>query len=263
MKNQAGRVVEIEIDQSTILEIEDLRVEAEGHEILKGVNLAIAPGTVHALMGPNGSGKSTLAGALAGNPSLKITGGRLRYKGDDLAGLSADERARRGIFLAFQHPEEVPGVTLLQLIRAAVSQRQGVNLAAFQARMLVNEKLEELEMERSFADRYVNEGFSGGEKKRAEVLQMSLLEPDLAILDETDSGLDIDALKIVANGVNHVRTIQPTMAALVITHYERILKYLEPDIIHIMIDGRIVESGGQELADRITAQGYESFRAAS
>lgn len=249
--------------KSTILKIEGLRATANGHEILRGVDLEVGRGEIHALMGPNGSGKSTLANVLAGSPSYAVTEGTIFYKGQDITTVSADERASNGLFLAFQYPEEIPGVTMVQLLRAAVSKRRGVNLAAFEARLMVNEKLNELGMDKTFADRYVNEGFSGGEKKRAEILQLSLLEPDLAVLDETDSGLDIDALKVVAEGVNRVRNERPEMAALVITHYERIFQYLKPDLVHVMIDGCIVESGGPELTERISGEGYESFRVAS
>lgn len=248
---------------STVLKTEGLRAVADGNEILRGVDLEVGSGEIHALMGPNGSGKSTLASVLAGSPSYEVTGGTITYKGQDITLLPPDERASNGLFLAFQYPEEIPGVTMVQLLRAAVSKRRGVNLAAFEARLMVNEKLDELGMDKSFADRYVNEGFSGGEKKRAEILQLSLLEPDLAVLDETDSGLDIDALKIVADGVNAVRDERPEMAALVITHYERILQYLRPDRVHVMFEGRIVESGGPELTERISSEGYESFRVAS
>lgn len=248
---------------TAILKTSGLRAAVDGHEILKGVDLEVGAGEVHALMGPNGSGKSTFASVLAGSPNYQVTDGKIIYKGEDITDLPPDERAQRGIFLAFQYPEEIPGVTLVQLLRAAVSKRRGANLAAFESRVMVNDKLDELEMDKSFADRYVNEGFSGGEKKRAEILQLALLEPDLAVLDETDSGLDIDALRVVSEGLNRVRSERPEMAALVITHYERILEHLKPDRVHVMFEGRIVESGGPELTELISKQGYESFKAAT
>ncbi len=245
------------------LEIVDLRVSAEDREIVKGVSLAIYPGELHAIMGPNGSGKSTLAAAIAGKPSLNITGGKIYLRGEDITEMSPDERGRAGLFLAFQYPEEVPGVTILQMLRAALSQRKGQNYAAFELRMMIRDALQDLQMDPSFADRYVNEGFSGGEKKRCEILQLAVLQPAVAILDETDSGLDIDALRIVAEGVDHIRSKDPELALLVITHYQRILRYLKPDRVHVLVDGRIVASGGSELAEELEAEGYERFVSAA
>ncbi len=242
-----------------VLEIRDLRVAAEGREIVKGVSLALYPGELHAVMGPNGSGKSTLASAIAGKPSFEITGGKVFLRGEDITEASPDERARAGLFLAFQYPEEVPGVTILQMLRAALSEIKGQNYATFEVRLMLKDALADLQMDQSFADRYVNEGFSGGEKKRCEILQMTILEPAVAILDETDSGLDIDALRIVAEGIEKARARRPEMAVLLITHYQRILRYLEPDKVHVLVGGRVVASGGLELAELLERQGYDQF----
>jgi Fe-S cluster assembly ATP-binding protein len=244
-----------------ILEIVGLHAGVEGKEILKGIDLALHRGEVQAIMGPNGSGKSTLASVIAGKPAYEVYKGRIILDGQDITDWSPDERGRAGLFLAFQYPEEIPGVTMVQLLRAALSQRRGENLAAFEARLILQDALRDLEMDPSFADRYVNEGFSGGEKKRAEILQLAVLEPTVAILDETDSGLDIDALKIVASGIAKVRERQPSMAVLLITHYQRILRYIQPDLVHVLVDGKIVESGGKELAERLEREGYERYLA--
>ena len=243
------------------LKIEDLHVEVEGNEILKGVSLEIKGGEVHALMGPNGSGKSTLAYALAGHPRYEVTGGRVYLNGQDLLEMEPDERARAGLFLAFQYPAEISGVTVANFLRTAVNARREkgdeISLAEFGKKL--REQMERLEMDPSFASRYLNEGFSGGEKKRAEILQMAMLEPNIAILDETDSGLDIDALRIVARGVNALKG--PNLGILCITHYQRLLNFIKPQFVHIMMDGRIVQSGGPELAHELEAKGYEGLRA--
>jgi len=242
------------------LKIEDLHVEVEGNEILKGVSLEIKGGEVHALMGPNGSGKSTLAYALAGHPRYEVTAGRVWLNGQDLLEMEPDERSRAGLFLCFQYPSEISGVTVANFLRSAVNARRGkgneISLAEFGKKL--REQMERLEMDPSFASRYLNEGFSGGEKKRSEILQMAMLEPSIAILDETDSGLDIDALRIVANGVNALKG--PGLGILCITHYQRILRYLEPDVVHILLNGRIVESGGKELAETLEEKGYDWLR---
>ncbi len=243
------------------LEIRDLHVSVEDKEILKGVSLTVKQGEVHALMGPNGSGKSTLAYALMGHPSYEITSGKVKFKGEDLLELEPDERSHLGVFLAFQYPAAIPGVTVANFLRSAISSRRkvenpedkGIPIPEF--RKLLLEKLKLLKMDPSFAGRYLNDGFSGGEKKRAEILQMATLEPDIAILDETDSGLDIDALRIVSEGVNTLRG--DDLGVLVITHYQRILNYIKPDFVHIMLGGRIVESGGPELALTLEEHGYD------
>jgi Fe-S cluster assembly ATP-binding protein len=246
------------------LDIKNLHVEIDGKEILTGVNLTIRQGEVHAIMGPNGTGKSTLAYTLMGHPSYKITGGEINFDGNNISELSTEERSRLGLFLAFQYPVSIPGVTVASFLRMALNARRkasdpkdrGIPILEF--RKLLTEKMQFLQMDPSFAGRYLNEGFSGGEKKRAEVLQMAILKPSIAILDETDSGLDIDALKIVSEGVNALRG--DTMGVLVITHYQRILNYIHPDFVHIMIDGRIVESGNADLALHLEEQGYDWVR---
>jgi Fe-S cluster assembly ATP-binding protein len=241
-----------------VLEIRNLRASAGGVEILKGLDLVIRAGEVHALMGPNGSGKSTLAGALAGRPSVQVTAGELLYLGRDLRELAPEERARQGIFLAFQYPVEIPGVTNSYFLKASLNairrHRGEEELDAIDFLQLVREKMKLVEMDERFLNRAINEGFSGGEKKRNEILQLALLEPTLAILDETDSGLDIDALRIVADGVNRLRG--PDHAMLVITHYQRLLDYIVPDRVHVLSEGRIVTSGGKELALELEQKGY-------
>ncbi len=227
-------------------------------KILKGVDLTVDRGEIHALMGPNGSGKSTLASVLMGHPFYKVTEGRILYRGEDLAGMSPDKRGSAGMFLAFQHPEEIPGVSVIQFLRQALANRTGVDLTVLELRLKVMDVMKELGMESSFADRYLNEGFSGGERKRNEVLQMAVLEPELAIMDETDSGLDIDALRIVADGIN--KLTGPERGFLIITHYQRLLDYITPDVVHIFMEGRIVESGGSDLAARLEEEGYDSFK---
>lgn len=235
--------------------VEDLHVAVEGKEILKGVDLRIAKGEVHALMGLNGSGKSTLAHALMGHPKYQVTQGRVLFKGQDLLGLQPDERARQGLFLAFQYPTAIPGVTVMNFLRQALQTVRGHDMPVLEFRKLLREKMGLLEMDQSFAQRYVNDGFSGGEKKRLEILQMVLLQPEMAILDEPDSGLDIDALRVVSEGIN--RLIGPPLGVLLITHYQRILNYIQPDFVHVLWDGRVVKSGGKELATALEAQGYD------
>jgi Fe-S cluster assembly ATP-binding protein len=248
-------------DDSGLLEIDDLHVAVGDDEILRGVTLTVRPGEVHALMGPNGSGKSTLANALLGNPAYRITHGAIRFKGEDVTGLATDERAARGMFLGFQHPEEIPGVSVLNFLRQAMAVRKGIDdLSVLEVRMALIDWTKRLGMDTRFTERYLNEGFSGGEKKRNEVLQMALMEPDLAVLDETDSGLDIDALRVVAQGVHEVRAARPALGILLITHYQRILAYLTPDVVHVLLDGRIVTSGGPELATRLEREGFDAFR---
>src|SRR5438067_3274086 len=242
------------------LVIKNLHANIEGKPILRGVDLTVREGEVHALMGPNGSGKSTLANTLLGNPDYAVTAGRILFRGSDIVGWPPDVRGKAGIFLAFQYPEEIPGVPVIQFLRQALSARKGIDLSVLELRLSIMEWMKRLDMDESFGDRYLNEGFSGGEKKRNEVLQMAILEPELAVLDETDSGLDIDALRVVARGVNEVRSSRPDLGVLLITHYQRILDELTPDRVHILVDGRIVDSGGPELARRLEQEGYDAWR---
>ncbi len=244
-----------------LFEIDDLHVAApDGTAILRGVDLCVGADELHALMGPNGSGKSTLANALMGSPEYTITGGRIRFRGDDITDWSADVRGKAGIFLAFQYPQEIQGVSVLNFLRQALSARKGIDLSMLELRLSIMEWMERLDMDPSFADRYLNEGFSGGEKKRNEVLQMAILEPEVAILDETDSGLDIDALRVVARGVQEVRKDRPGLGVLAITHYQRLLDELHPDHVHILVDGRIAASGGLELARQLEVEGYGAWQ---
>ncbi len=243
-----------------LFEVKDLHVSVEGTEILRGVDLIVRAGEVHALMGPNGSGKSTLANALLGNPAYDVTAGRILFKGEDITDWPADVRGKAGMFLAFQYPEEIPGVPVAQFLRQALSARRGMDLSVLELRVSIMEWMKKLGMDPAFGDRYLNEGFSGGEKKRNEILQLAILEPELAILDETDSGLDIDALGVVARGVEAVRGARPELGVLVVTHYHRILDHLKPDVVHVLVDGRIVTSGGPELAFVIEQGGYETWR---
>ena len=246
------------------LEIRNLHANVEDKPILRGVNLTVKQGEVHALMGPNGSGKSTLANVLLGHPAYQVTEGEIIFDGNNLLELEADERSRAGLFLAFQYPVSIPGVTLANFLRQAINSRmkaenpdsKGISIPEF--RRLLKSKMDYLQMDHSFAGRYLNEGFSGGEKKRAEILQMATLNPRITILDETDSGLDIDALRIVAEGVDKLKG--PDLGILVITHYQRILNYIKPQFVHIMFEGRIVESGGPDLAVRLEENGYDWVR---
>jgi Fe-S cluster assembly ATP-binding protein len=247
-----------------LLEIRNLHVAVNGQEIVRGVDLAVDTNQVHAIMGPNGSGKSTLAYALMGHPGYEITEGEILFEGENLVELEADERAQRGLFLAFQYPHAVPGVTVTSFLRSAVNavrkarndgQDDPVKIPEFRKSLMA--AMEMLRIPKDLAGRYLNEGFSGGEKKRVEILQMAVLKPRIAVLDETDSGLDIDALKIVADGVR--RLVGPDMGAIVITHYQRILNYIKPDFVHVFVDGAIVAEGGPELAEKLEAEGYEAF----
>jgi Fe-S cluster assembly ATP-binding protein len=243
-----------------LLEIEGLHVAVDSTEILRGVDLDVGEGELHALMGPNGSGKSTLASTLLGNPSYQVTKGAIRFRGEDVTAWPTDVRAKAGMFLAFQYPEEIPGVPVIQFLRQAVSGRVGEDRSVLEVRMSMLEWMKRLGMDPAFGERPLNEGFSGGEKKRNEILQMAMLEPELAVLDETDSGLDIDALRIVADGVQAVRGERASLGVLLVTHYTRILELLRPDVVHVLVDGRIVERGGPALADRLEAEGYEPWR---
>jgi Fe-S cluster assembly ATP-binding protein len=246
------------------LEIRGLHAAVEGKEILKGVDLKVSTGEVHALMGPNGTGKSTLANVLMGHPSYEVTGGEILFKGKNLVELAPDERSRLGLFMAFQYPVSIPGVSVANFLRTAINARRkqadpedkGISVPEF--RRMLKQKMELLKVPQEFAGRYLNDGFSGGEKKRAEILQMATLEPEIAILDETDSGLDIDALRVVSEGVNALAG--PDLGVLIITHYQRILNYIKPEYVHIMLDGRIVESGGPDLAEHLEERGYGWLR---
>jgi Fe-S cluster assembly ATP-binding protein len=238
-----------------LLDIEGLKVAVEGKQILNGVELKVGKGEIHAIMGPNGSGKSTLANALMGHPRYQVTGGSVRFLGEDILGLTPDARAQRGMFLAFQYPTAIPGVTMVNFLRQAMKARRGEDVPIREFREKLFATLRLLKMDEQFARRYVNEGFSGGEKKRAEVLQLGILQPKLAIMDETDSGLDIDALRTVAEGVNALMT--PELGVVLITHYQRLLNYIKPQFVHILYQGRIIESGGAELALRLEEEGYD------
>ncbi|MDH3492022.1 MAG: Fe-S cluster assembly ATPase SufC [Acidobacteriota bacterium] len=247
-----------------LLEVKDLYVEIDGQMILKGLNLQIDRGEVHAIMGPNGSGKSTLAKVLAGHPSYEVKKGEILYEGKDLLALEPDERAREGVFMAFQYPVEIPGVSNSQFLRLAYNEKMkhcgGEELDPLEFNDLLKEKAKTVEMDPSFFKRSVNEGFSGGEKKRNEILQMAVLDPKLAVLDETDSGLDIDALRIVSEGVNKLKSDEN--AIVLVTHYQRLLNYIVPDYVHVLADGKIVKEGGKELALELEEKGYDSFKAA-
>ncbi len=244
-----------------LLEIKDLRATIAGTEILKGLSLSINAGEVHAIMGPNGSGKSTLANVLMGNPAYEVTGGEVRFKGELINDMAPDIRARLGLFLAFQYPVAIPGVTMVNFLRQALNAKRGEDMPIREFRELLFSKMDLLKVDQDFARRYVNDGFSGGEKKRAEMLQMAMLEPAMAVLDETDSGLDIDALRTVAEGVNAL--MNPEMGLLLITHYQRLLNYIKPQFVHVLVEGRIVRSGGPELAQELEASGYEQFETAA
>jgi Fe-S cluster assembly ATP-binding protein len=248
----------------SVLEIRNLHVNVEGKEILRGVDLTVKQGEIHALMGPNGTGKSTLAYTLMGHPFYEVTGGEVWFKGQNILELEPDERSHLGVFLAFQYPVSIPGVSMANFLRSAINAQRkaqnpedkGISIPEF--RRMLKERMDLLKMDHQFAGRYLNEGFSGGEKKRAEVLQMATLRPEIAIMDETDSGLDIDALRIVSEGVNALRG--PELGVLVITHYQRILNYIKPDFVHIMLAGRVVETGGPELALHLEEHGYDWLR---
>jgi Fe-S cluster assembly ATP-binding protein len=249
------------VPTSPLLEIEDLHVAVEGQPILRGVDLAVEAGKVHALMGPNGSGKSTLANVLLGNPAYVVTGGAIRFRGEDVTAWPTDVRAKAGIFLAFQYPESIGGVPVIQFLRQALSERRGTDLSVLEVRMAMIDWMEKLGIDPSFGERHLNEGFSGGERKRNEILQMALLEPELAVLDETDSGLDVDALQTVARGVQAVRAERPGIGVLVITHYQRMLDELAADRVHLLVDGVVAAEGGPELARLLETEGYDAWRA--
>jgi Fe-S cluster assembly ATP-binding protein len=247
-----------------LLEIRNLHVSVNGQPIVRGVDLSVSPSEIHAVMGPNGSGKSTLAYAIMGHPAYEITEGEILLDGENVVDMEADERAQRGLFLAFQYPHAVPGVTVASFLRASINairkakaggEDDPIKIPAF--RKQLTESMERLKVPKEMTSRYLNDGFSGGEKKRVEILQMALLRPRIAVLDETDSGLDIDALRIVAGGVGEL--VGPEMGAIVITHYQRILNYIDPDYVHVFVDGRIVAEGGPELAHKLEAEGYEAF----
>lgn len=243
------------MEETILLRIEDLHANVEGKPILKGVNLTIRDGEVHAIMGPNGSGKSTLSNVLMGHPKYAVTQGKIIFKGEDISGLSVDERARKGLFLAFQYPLAIPGVPVSKFLRMSLQAVRGKEVPIIEFRNSFKKNLELLGINDSFTGRYINEGFSGGEKKRHEILQLALLEPSLAILDETDSGLDIDALKVVSEGIQRFRTEKRSI--LLITHYQRILNYVQPDFIHVLAGGRVIKSGGKELATELESKGYD------
>tara|TARA_Y100000310_G_C20479504_1_gene714006 strand:+ start:187 stop:945 length:759 start_codon:yes stop_codon:yes gene_type:complete len=245
------------MEEKMKLKVEDLHTSIEGEEILKGVNLEIDLGKVHALMGPNGSGKSTLANVLMGNPKYEVTKGRILLNDEDITSLNVDERAKKGLFLSFQYPEEITGVTMSNFLRTAWNSIKEEKLDVIQFHKKLKEKMEELKMDESFRKRYINEGFSGGEKKRAEILQMAILEPKFAVLDETDSGLDINSIKIVGENVNKMRSSE--RGILIITHYNRILNFITPDRVHIMVNGKIVKEGEKELAEEIEREGFENY----
>jgi Fe-S cluster assembly ATP-binding protein len=253
---------------NTDLVIKDLRVNVEDKEILKGLNLTVKAGAIHAIMGPNGSGKSTLAYTLMGHPGYTVVGGEVWYKGKNILDLDADERSKLGLFLAFQYPVAIPGVTVANFLRSAINAHRAeegkdpkeTSVPVAQFRKELREKMATLEVDESFARRYLNEGFSGGEKKRIEILQMAMLKPSMAIMDETDSGLDIDALKVVAKGVNTLYSQQPEMGVLVITHYQRLLNYIKPHFVSVLMDGRVVREGGAELALELEEKGYDFIR---
>ncbi|MEP0765527.1 MAG: Fe-S cluster assembly ATPase SufC [Fimbriimonadia bacterium] len=238
-----------------LLEVRELSAGVEGKTILNGVSLTLRKGEVHAIMGPNGSGKSTLSNVLMGHPGYEVLSGEVLYKGQDLLAMETDERAKAGVFLAFQYPTAIPGVTAVNFLRTALKSLRGQDMPARDFRKMLKEKLSDLSMDESFATRYVNDGFSGGEKKRFEMLQMAMIQPELAIMDETDSGLDIDALRVVSENVNRMRG--PDLGVLLITHYSRILTHITPDFVHVMANGRIIKSGGKDLAHELEERGYD------
>jgi Fe-S cluster assembly ATP-binding protein len=252
---------------SELLRIESLHARPVAEEditiddILRGVDLTINEGEIHTIMGPNGCGKSTLASTLMASPEYEVTSGGIFLKGENITDWTTDIRAKAGMFLAFQYPQEIAGVSVIQFLRQALSARKGIDLSVLELRLSAMDWMKRLVMDSSFVDRYLNEGFSGGEKKRNEIMQMALLEPEIAILDETDSGLDIDALRIVAKGIREVRVDRPKLGILLITHYQRLLDELHPDFVHIMVDGKIVKSGGMEVAEELERNGYEAYKA--
>jgi len=243
-----------------LLEVDGLHVAVEDTEILRGVDLVVGEGELHALMGPNGSGKSTLASTILGSPSYRVTKGAIRFRGEDVTAWPTDVRAKAGMFLAFQYPEEIPGAPIIQFLRQAVSARVGDDRSVLEVRLSMLEWMKRLGMDPAFGERHLNEGFSGGEKKRNEILQMAMLDPELAVLDETDSGLDIDALGVVADGVRSVRQERAALGVLLVTHYTRILDLLRPDVVHVLVDGVIVDRGGADLAQRLETEGYDPWR---
>ncbi len=243
-----------------LLEIADLHVSVEGAPILKGIDLTIRAGELHALMGPNGSGKSTLAKVLLGNPGYQITAGAIRLRGEDITAWPTDVRGKAGMFLAFQEPETIAGLPVIQFLRQALSARRGMDMSALEIRLMMVEWMEKLGMDPAFGERHLNEGFSGGEKKRNEILQLAILEPELAVLDETDSGLDVDALRTVARGINTVREARGDLGVLVISHYQRMLDELKADRVHVLVDGVIVARGGPELVTTLETEGYDAWR---
>ena len=240
-----------------MLEIKNLHAEVDGTEILKGVDLIINPGEVHAIMGPNGSGKSTLANVVMGNPVYEVTKGSVFFEGEDITEEPVDNRAKLGMFLAFQYPESIPGVTIVNMLKTALTNIEETEYTTLELRLKVAEAMEQLGLSADFADRYLNEGFSGGERKRNEILQLAVLDPKLAVLDETDSGLDVDGLKVVGEGVSKLKA--DNKGYLVVTHYQRLLEYIKPDFVHVFVDGAIVESGGVELSEKLEKEGYESY----
>ena len=241
----------------TMLEIKNLHAEVDGTEILKGVDLIINPGEVHAIMGPNGSGKSTLANVVMGNPVYEVTKGSVFFEGEDITEEPVDNRAKLGMFLAFQYPESIPGVTIVNMLKTALTNIEETEYTTLELRLKVAEAMEQLGLSADFADRYLNEGFSGGERKRNEILQLAVLDPKLAVLDETDSGLDVDGLKVVGEGVSKLKA--DDKGYLVVTHYQRLLEYIKPDFVHVFVNGAIVESGGVELSEKLEKEGYESY----
>jgi Fe-S cluster assembly ATP-binding protein len=241
-----------------VLKIENLHASVESTPIIKGVNLEINPGEVHAIMGPNGSGKSTLANVLMGNPVYEITYGKITFSGEDITEEPVDNRAKKGMFLAFQYPESIPGVTIVNMLKTALTNIEETEYTTVELRLKVAEAMKDLGLSPDFVDRYLNDGFSGGERKRNEILQLAVLNPKLAILDETDSGLDVDGLRIVGEGISNLRTTD--RGYLVVTHYQRLLEYVKPDYVHVFVDGNIVETGGTELSDKLEKEGYESYQ---
>lgn len=245
------------MNSEKLLVIENLQVNVEDKPILRGVNLEVNQGEIHALMGPNGSGKSTLSNTLMGHPTYRVTGGRILFKGKDVTAMPTEDRARMGMFMAFQYPVAIPGVSVTNFLRSILKAKLGHDMPASEFRKQMSETMRELSMDPAFSKRYVNDGFSGGEKKRCEILQLAMLKPALAILDETDSGLDIDALRIVCEGIN--KTFHPGMSMLIITHYQRMLNYVKPHVVHVLVAGRVVKTGGTELVQRLEAEGYDNL----